>query len=150
MNTITVPVLRIGVANKNKRIYPKETVQKMVVKSFGKKYMCEINAPDDPAAVSVFSVNMERVSHVVEQIFIQDEILYAELRVLKTPMGLVLQNLIDANATLQDTITAQEFVEHDGYAFRTSGRGTLTEQDDGTILVSDWTMTGVHYVANPA
>lgn len=150
MGTITVPVMQIGVANKNNRIYPMETVQRMVVKSFGKKYMCELNLPDESQGIGAFAVNMENVSHVVEQIFIQDETLYAELRVLKTPKGQDLQKLLDNSPTLQDAMTAQAFVEHDGYAFRTAGYGDIEVQEDGTKLVKNFTMTGVHMVSNPA
>lgn len=150
MKTFTVPVMKIGVVNKNMRVYPQSTVEAMLAKTVGKKYLCELNMPAPNQGIGGLAVNMENVSHVIESMFSIDDTVYAELRVLTTPKGIVLQQLLDAETDLQNADTAAQFVEHDGFAFRTAGYGNFEPQADGTILVTNFTLTGVHCVANPA
>ena len=79
--------------NRNGRIYPKEILQKEV-KRYGKSFIeskefGELGDPDGP------TVNLERVSHMIEELVEVDNNFMGRAKILDTPYGKIVKSLID-------------------------------------------------------
>ena len=85
--------------NRNGRIYPTEVLQKeakrysdeFIVK---KRAFGELGHPDGP------TVNLERVSHMIEELEEVDQNFMGRAKILDTPYGKIVKNLIDEGAHL--------------------------------------------------
>lgn len=130
METLTVVILpNIGEPNGNNRIYSHDLVEKMVedyhkrptdvVGRIGMSYAGE-------------NTDFSMVSHIVKNIFVEDNALKADIEILETIEGKRLQQL------LRDT--------PDAFVFRTSGIGKSTLHNNGTQDVTEFALTGVHLV----
>lgn len=133
MEPFTVPVLQLNVPNKNNRVYSLETALD-IVGSYRTPALCEFNMP----MLRRFpSTELELVSHVVEKLEVVGDQLMATIRPLNTPMGKVMQQL------LNDVPVNKE-------NYRTAGYGQFHHREDGSIEVTNYQMTGVHLTSNPA
>ena len=85
--------------NRNGRIYPKEILQKEA-KRYNtefiqkKRAFGELGHPDGP------TVNLERVSHMIEELQEVDQNFMGRAKILDTPYGKIVKNLIDEGARL--------------------------------------------------
>ena len=85
--------------NRNGRIYPKEVHQKEA-KRYTEKFinskraLGELGHPDGP------TVNLERVSHMIEELEEVDNNFMGRAKILDTPYGKIVKNLIDEGARL--------------------------------------------------
>lgn len=79
--------------NKNGRIYPK-TVLEREVNKYNEEYIKtnravgQLDHPDSP------SMNLDRISHVIESLKMVDNDGYGTLRLIDTPMGKIAQTLV--------------------------------------------------------
>ena len=85
--------------NRNGRIYPKQILQKEAKRyttEFIKKKRAfgELGHPDGP------TVNLERVSHMIEELEEVDQNFMGRAKILDTPYGKIVKNLIDEGAQL--------------------------------------------------
>ena len=85
--------------NRNGRIYPTEILQKEAKRyttEFIKKKRAfgELGHPDGP------TVNLERVSHMIEELEELDQNFMGRAKILDTPYGKIVKNLIDEGAQL--------------------------------------------------
>ena len=85
--------------NRNGRIYPTEILQKEAkryTEEFIKKKRAfgELGHPDGP------TVNLERVSHMIEELEEVDQNFMGRAKILDTPYGKIVKNLIDEGAQL--------------------------------------------------
>ena len=85
--------------NRNGRIYPTEILQKEARRyttEFIKKKRAfgELGHPDGP------TVNLERVSHMIEELEEVDQNFMGRAKILDTPYGKIVKNLIDEGAQL--------------------------------------------------
>ena len=85
--------------NRNGRIYPKQVLQKEAKRyttEFIKKKRAfgELGHPDGP------TVNLERVSHMIEELEEVDQNFMGRAKILDTPYGKIVKNLIDEGAQL--------------------------------------------------
>ena len=85
--------------NRNGRIYPTEILQKEAKRyttEFIKKKRAfgELGHPDGP------TVNLERVSHMIEELEEVDKNFMGRAKILDTPYGKIVKNLIDEGAQL--------------------------------------------------
>ena len=85
--------------NRNGRIYPKSVLQKEAKRyttEFIKKKRAfgELGHPDGP------TVNLERVSHMIEELEEVDQNFMGRAKILDTPYGKIVKNLIDEGAQL--------------------------------------------------
>ena len=85
--------------NRNGRIYPTEVLQKEARRyttEFIKKKRAfgELGHPDGP------TVNLERVSHMIEELEEVDQNFMGRAKILDTPYGKIVKNLIDEGAQL--------------------------------------------------
>ena len=123
------------VKNRNGRVYPFEVLDKEV-KRYNKEYIEEKRAfgelghPDGP------TVNLERASHMITALYPKGNNFIGEAKILKTPMGEIVKNLMDEGAKL-------------GVSSR--GMGSL-EQKNGANYVKDdfYLATAADIVADPS
>ena len=91
--------MQADIKNRNGRVYPMEVLEKEVQR-YNKKFINENRAygelghPDGP------TVNLERVSHMVTSLNPDGKNFIGEAKILKTPMGEIVKNLMDEGAKL--------------------------------------------------
>jgi len=122
--------------NRNGRIYPKEILQKEA-KRYNiefiqkKRAFGELGHPDGP------TVNLERVSHMIEELQEVGQNFMGRAKILDTPYGKIVKNLIDEGARL-------------GVSSR--GMGSLKPTKDGIQEVQGdfYLATAADIVADPS
>ena len=121
--------------NRNGRIYPTEILQKEAKRyttEFIKKKRAfgELGHPDGP------TVNLERVSHMIEELEEVDQNFMGRAKILDTPYGKIVKNLIDEGAKL-------------GVSSR--GMGSLEPKRDMQVVKDDFYLaTAADIVADPS
>ena len=121
--------------NKNGRLYPKEILQREVVRynrEFINKHRAfgELGHPDGP------TVNLERVSHMIKALYPEGNNFIGEAKILDTPYGKIVKNLIDEGARL-------------GVSSR--GMGTLENRMGSNVVKDDFYLaTAADIVADPS
>lgn len=93
-DTKPVVLLELDTPNKNGRIYPKATIERFLKTRGDKPLICTMGA-------SGFDVNLNHASHIVEKLYLQDNKLMANVRVLNTPMGNIAKSLINADVEME-------------------------------------------------
>ena len=93
------PFLQAEVKNRNNRIYPLPILEKEVArynKDYVKKNRAfgELGHPDGP------TVNLERVSHMITNLYPDGNNFIGEAKIMDTPYGKIVKNLIDEGAKL--------------------------------------------------
>jgi hypothetical protein len=91
--------LQAEIKNRNGRVYPKETLSKEVGRYNRefveqKRAFGELGHPDGP------TVNLERVSHMITKLYPDGNNFIGEAKVMDTPYGKIVKNLIDEGAKL--------------------------------------------------
>ena len=127
--------LQADVKNRNGRIYPMEILAKEVSrynKNFiqKKRAFGELGHPDGP------TVNLERVSHMITDLYPSDKNFIGEAKIMDTPYGKIVKNLIDEGAQL-------------GVSSR--GMGSLEPKGGAQVVRSDFYLaTAADIVADPS
>ena len=127
--------MQSDVKNRNGRIYPKEILQKEVARYNRefiekKRAFGELGHPDGP------TVNLERVSHMVKSLYPEGNNFIGEAKILDTPYGKIVKNLIDEGAKL-------------GVSSR--GMGTLSNSQGANVVNNDFYLaTAADIVADPS
>ena len=123
------------VKNRNGRVYPFEVLNKEV-KRYNKEYIEEKRAfgelghPDGP------TVNLERASHMITALYPKGKNFIGEAKILKTPMGEIVKNLMDEGAKL-------------GVSSR--GMGSLEQKNGANYVKNDFYLaTAADIVADPS
>ena len=122
--------------NRNGRMYPRHILQKEA-KRYSENFINtkrafgELGHPDGP------TVNLERVSHMIEELEEVDNNYMGRAKILDTPYGKIVKNLIDEGARL-------------GVSSR--GMGSLKPAKDGIQEVQDdfYLATAADIVADPS
>ena len=127
--------MQADVKNRNGRIYPMEILQKEVSR-YNKKFINENRAfgelghPDGP------TVNLERVSHMVTSLTPDGKNFIGEAKIMETPMGKIVKNLMDEGAKL-------------GVSSR--GMGSLEQKNGANYVRNDFYLaTAADIVADPS
>ena len=120
--------------NRNGRIYPKDVLMNEVKKYnqdfvSGKRAFGELGHPDGP------TVNLERVSHIVTELYENGDDVMGKAKIMDTPMGKIVKNLLDEGAQL-------------GVSSR--GMGSLEEKGGKKIVGKDFMLAAVDIVADPS
>lgn len=120
-----------GVRNANERVYPVqeiskavETVNKQVHEGYS--VLGEVDHPED------LKINLDRVSHCIDKMWMDGPAGYGKLRILPTPMGQLVKTMLDSGVKL-------------GVSSRGSGN-----VNDGNGQVSDFEIVTVDIVAQPS
>ena len=127
--------MQADIKNRNGRIYPVETLAKEVrryTKEFieKKRAFGELGHPDGP------TVNLERVSHMITSLKPEGKNFIGEAKVMDTPYGKIVKNLIDEGAVL-------------GVSSR--GMGSIQQQGGRSMVVEDFYLaTAADIVADPS
>ena len=121
--------------NRNGRVYPKETLKKEV-KKYNKEFVeqnrafGELGHPDGP------TVNLERVSHMITELYEDGDNFIGKAKIMSTPYGKIVENLLSDGAKL-------------GVSSR--GMGSLEEKGGANIVQDDFTLaTAADIVADPS
>ena len=117
--------------NANERIYPRheiikavDTINKQILE--GNSVLGEVDHPDD------LKINLDRVCHSVEKMWMDGHAGCGKLKILPTPMGELIKSLVTAGVKL-------------GVSSRGSGN-----VDDRTGHVSDFEIVTIDVVAQPS
>jgi len=127
--------MQADMKNRNGRVYPMETLQKEVNrynKEFveAKRAFGELGHPDGP------TVNLERVSHMITSLTPDGKNFIGEAKIIDTPYGKIVKNLIDEGAKL-------------GVSSR--GMGSLENRGGSNYVKSDFYLaTAADIVADPS
>ena len=123
------------VKNRNGRVYPFPVLEKEVNR-YNKDYVNENRAfgelghPDGP------TVNLERASHMITSLKPEGKNFIGEAKILKTPMGRIVENLMDAGGKL-------------GVSSR--GMGSLEQKNGANYVKNDFYLaTAADIVADPS
>jgi hypothetical protein len=127
--------MQADVKNRNGRIYPMEVLNKEV-RRYNKEYINEKRAfgelghPDGP------TVNLERASHMITGLYPDGKNFVGEAKILGTPMGEIVKNLMDEGAKL-------------GVSSR--GMGSLNQKNGANYVRNDFYLaTAADIVADPS
>ena len=127
--------MQADIKNRNGRIYPMEILQKEV-KRYNKEYITqkrafgELGHPDGP------TVNLERASHMITNLYPDGKNFIGEAKVLSTPMGEIVKSLMKDGAKL-------------GVSSR--GMGSLDQKNGANYVRNDFYLaTAADIVADPS
>jgi len=121
-----------GIRNANQRVYPVNEIGK-AVKTLndqvegGYSVLGEVDHPDD------LKINLDRVSHMITQMWMDGPNGYGKLKILPTPMGNLVKSMVQS-----------------GVKLGVSSRGSGNVREDGSGEVSDFEIITVDVVAQPS
>ena len=120
-----------GVENHNKRTYPIREIAKAVNQinetlKKGQSVLGEVDHPED------LKINLDRVSHMIQNMWMDGNCGYGKLKILPTPMGQLVSTMLESGVKL-------------GVSSRGSGN-----VDDASGKVSDFEIVTVDIVAQPS
>lgn len=118
------------VRNQNQRVYPISEISKAVssVKERIEKGETVLGELDHPEKLSI---NLDRVSHIIESMWLEDANGFGKLKIISTPMGNIVRTLLESGAKLG-----------------VSSRGSGNVASSGTV--SDYEIVTVDIVAQPS
>ena len=127
--------LQADIKNRNGRVYPMEVLEKEVSR-YNKKFINEKRAygelghPDGP------TVNLERVSHMVTELYPDGKNFIGEAKIMETPMGKIVKSLMNEGGKL-------------GVSSR--GMGSLDQKNGANYVRDDFYLaTAADIVADPS
>ena len=121
-----------GIRNANQRVYPVNEISK-AVKTLndqiqnGYSVLGEVDHPDD------LKINLDRVSHMITNMWMDGPNGYGKLKILPTPMGQLIKTMLES-----------------GVKLGVSSRGSGNVKEDGSGEVSDFEIITVDMVAQPS
>lgn len=121
-----------GVKNANQRVYPVSEIAKAVKTlndqlSGGYSVLGEVDHPQD------LKINLDRVSHLITEMWMDGPNGYGKLKILPTPMGQLVKTMLES-----------------GVKLGVSSRGSGNVREDGSGQVSDFEIVTVDIVAQPS
>jgi hypothetical protein len=121
-----------GVKNANQRVYPVNEIQKAVASineqiKGGYSVLGEVDHPEG------LNINLDRVSHMIENMWCEDAKGLGKLKILPTPMGHLVKTMLES-----------------GVKLGVSSRGSGNVSEDGSGNVSDFEIVTVDIVAQPS
>ena len=121
-----------GVRNANQRVYPVNEIGRAVKTlndqiSGGYSVLGEVDHPEG------LNINLDRVSHMISECWMDGANGYGKLKILPTPMGQLVSTMIQ-----------------NGVKLGVSSRGSGNVMEDGSGQVSDYEIITVDVVAQPS
>jgi len=121
-----------GVRNANQRVYPVTEIGKAVQTlndqiSGGYSVLGEVDHPEG------LNINLDRVSHMITDMWMDGPNGYGKMKILPTPMGQLVQTMLES-----------------GVELGVSSRGSGNVREDGSGEVSDYEIITVDIVAQPS
>jgi hypothetical protein len=126
--------MQASVKNRNGRVYPQGILVnecKRYIKEYVDKgrALGELNHPTGP------TVNLDRVSHIVKELHEDGNTIYGKAKIMDTPMGRIVKNLIEEGAQL---------------GVSTRGMGSLKTKNGYQEVQEDFMLAAVDIVADPS
>ena len=120
--------------NRNGRIYPKPIMEKAVDKYVSEQVsknraVGEVNHPDGP------TVNLDKVSHLITDLKMENNNVMGKARILDTPMGQIVKGLLEGGVQL---------------GVSTRGMGSLEQRDGVMFVKDDFMLNTVDIVQDPS
>ena len=127
-------MMESDVQNRNGRIYENKILKKETNRYLNEyvlknRALGELNHPSGP------TVNLDRVSHMITNLKENGKQIMGEAKIIDTPMGNIVKNLIDAGAKL-------------GVSSR--GMGSLEKRNGVNYVKEDVTLAAIDIVADPS
>jgi hypothetical protein len=121
-----------GVRNANQRVYPVNEIGRAVTTlneqiSGGYSVLGEVDHPDG------LNINLDRVSHMISEMWMDGPNGYGKLKILPTPMGQLVKTMLES-----------------GVKLGVSSRGSGNVKEDGSGEVTDFEIITVDVVAQPS
>ena len=121
-----------GVRNANQRVYPVNEIGRAVTTlneqiSGGYSVLGEVDHPEG------LNINLDRVSHMITEMWMDGPNGYGKLKILPTPMGQLVKTMLES-----------------GVKLGVSSRGSGNVREDGSGEVSDFEIITVDVVAQPS
>jgi hypothetical protein len=118
--------------NQNQRVYPANEIARAVKTlndqiTGGYSVLGEVDHPDD------LRINLDRVSHMITEMWMDGTDGYGKLKILPTPMGELVKSMLQS-----------------GVKLGVSSRGSGNVREDGSGQVSDFEIITVDVVAQPS
>ena len=120
--------------NRNGRIYPKMIMEKAVNKYAKeqvetKRAVGELNHPEGP------TVNLDKVSHLITELKVEDKNVMGKATILGTPMGEIVKGLLEGGVQL---------------GVSTRGMGSLERRGDAMYVKDDFMLNTIDIVQDPS
>ena len=120
--------------NRNGRIYPKMIMEKAVNKYAKeqvatKRAVGELNHPEGP------TVNLDKVSHLITDLKVEDNNVMGKATILGTPMGEVVKGLLEGGVQL---------------GVSTRGMGSLEQRESAMYVKDDFMLNTIDIVQDPS
>lgn len=121
-----------GIRNANQRVYPVSEISRAVRTlndqiTGGYSVLGEVDHPDD------LKINLDRVSHMITEMWMDGPNGYGKLKILPTPMGQLIKVMLES-----------------GVKLGVSSRGSGNVKEDGSGEVKDFEIITVDVVAQPS
>lgn len=121
-----------GIRNQNQRVYPVSEISRAVKTlndqvTGGYSVLGEVDHPDD------LKINLDRVSHMITEMWMDGPNGYGKLKILPTPMGQLVKTMLES-----------------GVKLGVSSRGSGNVKEDGSGEVSEFEIITVDVVAQPS
>jgi hypothetical protein len=126
--------MQASVKNRNGRVYPQgiliKECKRYITEYVDKgRALGELNHPTGP------TVNLDRVSHIVKELHEDGNTIYGKAKIMDTPMGRIVKNLIEEGAQL---------------GVSTRGMGSLKTKNGYQEVQEDFMLAAVDIVADPS
>jgi hypothetical protein len=121
-----------GVRNANQRVYPVNEIGRAVTTlneqvTSGYSVLGEVDHPEG------LNINLDRVSHMITEMWMDGPNGYGKMKILPTPMGQLVRTMLESSVKLG-----------------VSSRGSGNVKEDGSGEVSDFEIITVDVVAQPS
>ena len=127
--------MQADIKNRNGRIYPEEVLAKEV-KRYNKDQINQNRAYGELGHPEGPTINLERASHMITKLYPDGKNFIGEAKILSTPMGEIVKNLLDDGAKL-------------GVSSR--GMGSLAQKNGANYVRNDFYLaTAADIVADPS
>ena len=127
--------LQADIKNRNGRVYPMEILEKEVSR-YNKKFINENRAYGELGHPEGPTVNLERVSHMVTELYPDGKNFIGEAKIMSTPMGEIVKNIMNEGGKL-------------GVSSR--GMGSLNQKNGANYVRDDFYLaTAADIVADPS
>ena len=120
--------------NRNGRLYPRGVLESAVNK-YGEQQVSkgravgELNHPEGP------TVNLDKVSHKIDELNFKGNDVMGKATVLNTPMGEIVKGLLDGGVQL---------------GVSTRGMGSLMQQNNAMVVKDDFILNAIDIVQDPS
>lgn len=132
---ISGPFMQADIVNKNRRIYPKAIMEREI-ESYNRNYVKTRRAVGELSHPETPKINLDKISHIIEEIRQDGNNFYGKAKILSTPCGNIAKSLLEGGVQL-------------GVSSR--GAGDVRKNSSGIMEVQDnFSLSAVDIVYQPS